>query len=173
MIQKTLSALRQLAKQPIPMYLGDGAFHKLECTLRPGLAPERQKSLRDAWNYPLPQDYLTFLSKTNGAFFEPLGADLYTLENAIECSKILEYADGILNFCFVCEIDVVMNCNELDTGTYIYAADEGCPDEFIPLNTDFAGFLEMFLQCNTMFYWDFVNHGEMKYYDFRRPEDKL
>lgn len=172
MIQHTISALLRLAKQPIPMYLGEGEFHPLECTLRPGLTPERQKALLEAWKHPLPEDYRTFLSKTNGAFFEPLGADIHKLEDAIEGSKILEYADGILLFCFICEIHVIMNCNELDTGKYIYAADESCPDEFIPLNTDFAGFLEMFLQCNTMFYWDFVNHGEMKYYDFRRPEDK-
>ncbi|MCI9575271.1 MAG: sigma-70 family RNA polymerase sigma factor [Clostridiales bacterium] len=53
----------------------------------------------------------------------------------------------------------------------MYVGDELFLDEFISFNTDFTGLLDAFLQFNTDLYWDWVNYGEMKKYDFSKKEN--
>lgn len=50
----------------------------------------------------------------------------------------------------------------------MYVGDELFLDEFISFNTDFTGLLDAFLQFNTDLYWDWVNYGEMKKYNFSK-----
>lgn len=167
-IQNTLCTIQKIVEKPITVYAGDGNFREIDIHRNPGLSPKQQKFLLDSFPFLLPEDYHTFLSHTNGIFIEPIGARLYSLEEALENSKICEYQDGIFLLGTLCDMAIVINCNELDSSKYMYVGDMYFDDQFISLNTDFAGFLDTFLRFNADLYWDWVNHGEIKKYNFKK-----
>ena len=101
-------------------------------------------------------------------FLEGEGGYFNSLEEALETTRMFEYRDGIWVIGQIAGMQLIINCNELDSGKYIYVGDATSNCEFISLNTDFTGFLGTFLECNATLYWDWVNYEETRYYDFSK-----
>ena len=168
MLQDTLKALRYIKEHPLTVYIGEGEFMEHEVQLNPGISQEKLDSLHPG--FPLPEDYLECLKAANGIYCR--GDEIiHPFEEAVEYIKLYEYADGILQIGSLLGRMFVINSKELHTGKYMYVADELCWDEFISLNTDFAGFLDTLVRFNTDLYWDWIDYEKVKFYDFRRPED--
>lgn len=169
-IENISQALRRISKHPPMVCLRSGNFYPFSVVLEPGISIDQLNQLTIEIPFSLPEDYLEFLKMSNGLhFLEGEGGYFDCLEEAWKTTQLYEFLDGI--FCIGCiaEMIFVINCNELDTGKYMYVGDATSHDEFISLNTDFTGFLGTFLECNATLYWDWVNYEEIKRYDFGQP----
>ena len=171
MIQNTLAALKEMSEQPQRCYFGEGGWEEFQPELQPGISSDECSRLTAALPFSLPEEYLEFLKISNGVYFSPTETSLYSLKDCVAFTKENDFAPGIFMFGYTCSTTLVMNCNELDTGKYIYAGTDTAYNEFLPLLTDFTGFLDNLLHFNAGLYWDWANYGEIRYHDFRRPED--
>lgn len=168
-IENVLEALKTISESRPIVCLRSGSFHPFTIALEPGISEMKLKKLTAQIPFSLPEDYLKFLSMTDGLqFLEGEGGYFNSLEEALETTRMFEYRDGIWVIGQIAGMQLIINCNELDSGKYIYVGDATSNCEFISLNTDFTGFLGTFLECNATLYWDWVNYEETRYYDFSK-----
>ena len=150
-----------IIKKPLRVYIGDGDIEELSITINPKISMEKF----DKYNLPLPLQYKELLAYSDGlTFFNSGDYTLYSLDDAVEYRDALEFKQNVLPIGYFLGETILLNCEEIEKETYLYAGSSICKDEFVALNLDIKGFLEKLLLNNCNCFW--LEKEDVLYYDF-------
>lgn len=154
-MKKIIASIKKLSDINPIVYLGENTFSKLNLITSSGLSTNALKQCP----FPLPNDYATLLNTYNGFSFLEGVCVFFSLEDAIEYTKLytenkhILYYDTYLNIASVLGDYVFLDVNS--TEGMILVAAEGIA-ELKPLKIGFKQFLDYILSSHAIKYWD--NH---------------
>ncbi len=152
-----ISCIETIMEQNQKVYIGDGEFEDFRAEINSKNSIEEITEFETELNIKLPDDYKTFLSECDGINFYVAGElSLYGIQEIIELKECIDYLDGIIPIGYCLEEYIVINCNEISSGKYMYAGDAYCPDEYYSLDCNFYEFFERHIMSNFNNYWTWV-----------------
>lgn len=146
--------IKKILSMKPSIYIGEGIISEFGAQIKEKNPINRINELENYADYILPDEYKKFLLECDGIQFTT-GSELtlYGISEIIRLNKYIDFISGIIPIGYCMEEYIVINCNDICSGKYIYAGDAYCSDEYYSLDCTFNQFLERYIISNLNNYW--------------------
>lgn len=168
MIKKTLPAMIEIQRKESLAYIGEGEFELLQIDFRTALPSTEIDDFEKNTGCIIPNDYKDFLLFTNGMQFYRAGDfELFDIATISKVREIMDYMKGVYAIGNFLEDYIVINSNDISTGSYLYYGPGLSSRDFRPFGHNFEVFLDRLLMSQIQKYWDWFPQKQM-IFDFSR-----